>query len=153
MWPGNYAPTPAHHFLKLLHDKGKLLRVYTQNIDSLEAAAGVPQSKIVAAHGNFDGAHVIDGGCAVPIDEVRDAVMRTAAAQAEQERRVAMLWAEHEATLKGLEADHMAVVKGLEADRKGLEAEHVATLAGVRAEQAAAERRHEQDCAELQASN
>jgi hypothetical protein len=33
---GNYAPTPAHHFIKLLHDKGLLLRCFTQNIDSLE---------------------------------------------------------------------------------------------------------------------
>jgi NAD-dependent SIR2 family protein deacetylase len=33
---GNYAPTPAHHFIKLLHDKGLLLCCFTQNIDSLE---------------------------------------------------------------------------------------------------------------------
>lgn len=33
---GNYAPTPTHHFIKLLHDKGLLLRCFTQNIDSLE---------------------------------------------------------------------------------------------------------------------
>jgi NAD-dependent SIR2 family protein deacetylase len=33
---GNYAPTPAHHFIKLLHEKGLLLRCFTQNIDSLE---------------------------------------------------------------------------------------------------------------------
>ncbi len=41
---GNYSPTPTHHFLRLLHDKGLLLRCFTQNIDSLErqarAAAG-----------------------------------------------------------------------------------------------------------------
>jgi NAD-dependent SIR2 family protein deacetylase len=33
---GNYQPTPTHHFIKLLHDKGLLLRCFTQNIDSLE---------------------------------------------------------------------------------------------------------------------
>jgi NAD-dependent SIR2 family protein deacetylase len=33
---GNYQPTPTHHFIKLLHDKGLLLRCFSQNIDSLE---------------------------------------------------------------------------------------------------------------------
>lgn len=60
MWPGRYEPTPAHYFLRLLHDKGILLRCYTQNIDSLERLAGLPAEKLVAAHGNFDAAHVID---------------------------------------------------------------------------------------------
>lgn len=60
MWPGNYAPTPTHYFLRLLSDKGVLLRCYSQNIDSLECRAGLPVEKLVAAHGNFDAAHVID---------------------------------------------------------------------------------------------
>ena len=55
-----------HYFIRLLHDKGMLLRCFTQNIDSLEAAAGLPRQKIVAAHGNFDGAHCIDTGEPVP---------------------------------------------------------------------------------------
>ena len=55
-----------HYFIRLLHDKGMLLRCFTQNIDSLEAAAGLPREKIVAAHGNFDGAHCIDTGEPVP---------------------------------------------------------------------------------------
>mmetsp|Transcript_22775 Transcript_22775/g.52705 ORF Transcript_22775/g.52705 Transcript_22775/m.52705 type:complete len:356 (+) Transcript_22775:3-1070(+) len=60
MWPGNYEPTPAHYFIRLLHDKGILSRCYSQNIDSLECRAGLPAEKLVAAHGNFDAAHVID---------------------------------------------------------------------------------------------
>merc|ERR1719506_1370320 len=60
MWPGNYDPTPTHYFLKLLSDKGILRRVYSQNFDSLETQAGLPRDKLVAAHGNFDTAHVID---------------------------------------------------------------------------------------------
>jgi len=68
MWPGNYDPTPTHYFLKLLHDKGILLRCYSQNIDSLECAAGLPSTKLVAAHGNFDEAHVIDSDPEVPVD-------------------------------------------------------------------------------------
>mmetsp|Transcript_23500 Transcript_23500/g.74096 ORF Transcript_23500/g.74096 Transcript_23500/m.74096 type:complete len:433 (-) Transcript_23500:52-1350(-) len=60
MWPGNYSPTPAHYFIRLLSDKGVLLRCYSQNIDSLERQAGLPAERLVAAHGNFDSAHVID---------------------------------------------------------------------------------------------
>jgi|EP00927_Polykrikos_kofoidii_P061756 NAD-dependent deacetylase sirtuin 2 len=60
MWPGTYEPTPAHYFIKLLDSKGLLLRCYSQNIDSLEQQAGLPAEKLIAAHGNFDGAHVID---------------------------------------------------------------------------------------------
>ena len=81
MWPGNFEPTPTHKFLKLLDDRGVLLRCFTQNIDSLEAAAGLPPAQIVAAHGNFDGAHVAhrfdgggDGG-PVDVDALRDAIM------------------------------------------------------------------------------
>lgn len=52
-------PTPAHFFMKLLHDKGLLLRCFTQNIDSLENQAGLPKDAIVAAHGNFDSEHLM----------------------------------------------------------------------------------------------
>jgi hypothetical protein len=30
LFPGNFAPTPAHYFMKLLYDKGLLLRCFTQ---------------------------------------------------------------------------------------------------------------------------
>ena len=36
LYPGNYQPNYVHYFVKLLHDKGLLLRMYTQNIDGLE---------------------------------------------------------------------------------------------------------------------
>jgi NAD-dependent SIR2 family protein deacetylase len=73
LWPGNFAPTPMHALFKVLHDKGKLLRCFTQNIDSLETAAGLPADAVVPAHGNFDGAHVVATGAPVPIEEVRAA--------------------------------------------------------------------------------
>lgn len=34
-------PTPTHHFIRTLSKKGKLLRVYTQNIDGLEERVGL----------------------------------------------------------------------------------------------------------------
>ncbi|KAL8007004.1 putative Zinc finger, ZZ-type, Zinc finger, PHD-type, Sirtuin family, Zinc finger, FYVE/PHD-type [Plasmopara halstedii] len=44
-------PSPTHWFLRLLQDKKKLLRVYTQNIDGLEEAAGV--TRCIPCHGSF----------------------------------------------------------------------------------------------------
>eukprot|EP01025_Chloroclados_australasicus_P005174 TRINITY_DN1148_c0_g1_i1.p1 TRINITY_DN1148_c0_g1~~TRINITY_DN1148_c0_g1_i1.p1 ORF type:complete len:365 (-),score=46.91 TRINITY_DN1148_c0_g1_i1:2229-3323(-) len=55
--PNKYEATPTHHFMKLLHEKGILKRVFSQNIDSLEVRARLPQEKLIAAHGNFDTAH------------------------------------------------------------------------------------------------
>ncbi|XP_034501793.1 NAD-dependent protein deacetylase sirtuin-3, mitochondrial isoform X5 [Ailuropoda melanoleuca] len=46
-------PNVIHYFLRLLHDKGLLLRLYTQNIDGLERVSGIPASKLVEAHGSF----------------------------------------------------------------------------------------------------
>ena len=65
----------AHHFIRLLHDKGLLLRCFTQNIDSLEVEAGIPKDMIVSAHGNFDSATCIGTGKQVDVDEVRNAIM------------------------------------------------------------------------------
>ena len=43
--------------IRLLEQKGLLLRHYTQNIDTLERAAGVSDDKIVEAHGTFHTSH------------------------------------------------------------------------------------------------
>ena len=40
--------------MRLFHEKGLLLRCFSQNIDSLETQAGLPAQAVVAAHGNFD---------------------------------------------------------------------------------------------------
>jgi NAD-dependent SIR2 family protein deacetylase len=45
--------SPTHAFIRLLQDKGKLLTNYTQNIDNIEANAGVTPDKIVQCHGSF----------------------------------------------------------------------------------------------------
>lgn len=59
LYPGNYQPNYVHYFVKLLHDKGLLLRMYTQNIDGLERLAEIPASKLVEAHGTFSTASCI----------------------------------------------------------------------------------------------
>ncbi|KAH9259149.1 hypothetical protein BASA81_002769 [Batrachochytrium salamandrivorans] len=74
MWPGGkYKPTLAHYFIKLMHDKNKLLRVFTQNIDSLEHCTGLGKHMIVPAHGNFDSAACVITKKPVPIDEAKHA--------------------------------------------------------------------------------
>lgn len=59
LFPGSFKPTVCHYFIKLLADKGMLLRHYTQNIDTLERVAGVPEDKIVEAHGTFYTGHCL----------------------------------------------------------------------------------------------
>nr|XP_023026815.1 NAD-dependent protein deacetylase sirtuin-2 [Leptinotarsa decemlineata] len=59
LYPGTFKPTISHYFIKMLHDKGMLLRHYTQNIDTLERATGLPGDKIVEAHGTFHTGHCL----------------------------------------------------------------------------------------------
>ncbi|KAJ3310897.1 NAD-dependent protein deacetylase sirtuin-2, partial [Gonapodya sp. JEL0774] len=51
----------SHYFTKLLHQKGVLLRNYTQNIDTLERVAGIPGDSLVEAHGSFASASCVGG--------------------------------------------------------------------------------------------
>jgi NAD-dependent deacetylase sirtuin 2 len=65
LWPevGRFNPTYSHRFLALLERKGVLRRIYTQNIDGLEALAGNLADKIVQCHGGFDTCHCIEKEC------------------------------------------------------------------------------------------
>lgn len=58
--------SPMHSFIKLLHDKGKLLRNYSQNIDNLESYAGIPSDKLIQCHGSFGTATCITCKWSVP---------------------------------------------------------------------------------------
>ncbi|GAA6027305.1 hypothetical protein JCM8097_002577 [Rhodosporidiobolus ruineniae] len=59
LYPGNFAPTTTHYFLRLLQEKRVLKGVWTQNIDTLERIAGVEDDYIVEAHGSFANAHCL----------------------------------------------------------------------------------------------
>ncbi|KAF9374475.1 NAD-dependent protein deacetylase sirtuin-2 [Podila verticillata] len=61
-----FKPTLTHYLLPLLAKKGLLLRSYTQNIDSLEKMAGLPEDLLVEAHGSFSTAKCIQ--CAIVSD-------------------------------------------------------------------------------------
>lgn len=55
MYPvlSNARPTVAHCFIKLLDEKGILLRHYTQNIDGLEDLTDLDSHKTIQAHGHI----------------------------------------------------------------------------------------------------
>ncbi|KAI0653162.1 DHS-like NAD/FAD-binding domain-containing protein [Cubamyces menziesii] len=73
IYPSNFIPSPCHRFIKLIEDKGKLLRNYTQNIDTLETLAGV--RRVVQCHGSFATASCINCRVRVPGTEIADDIM------------------------------------------------------------------------------
>ncbi|KAG5652261.1 hypothetical protein H0H81_005614 [Sphagnurus paluster] len=75
LYPGAFRPTPTHAFIKLLSDKGLLHTCFTQNIDNLERIAGVPENKIVEAHGSFASQHCIECKALFDGDEMRQLVL------------------------------------------------------------------------------
>ncbi|RPD64181.1 SIR2-domain-containing protein [Lentinus tigrinus ALCF2SS1-7] len=73
IYPSNFIPSPCHRFIKLIEDKGKLLRNYTQNIDTLETLAGV--QRVVQCHGSFATASCINCRTHVAGSEIADDIM------------------------------------------------------------------------------
>ncbi|CAI4219881.1 unnamed protein product [Parascedosporium putredinis] len=71
--------TPTHAFIALLQEKGKLLTNYSQNIDNLEAKAGIHPSKLVQCHGSFATATCIECGYKADgesiFPEIRDGIL------------------------------------------------------------------------------
>jgi len=59
LYPGRIQPSKTHYFIRLLADKGLLRRHYTQNIDTLERVAGIPDELLVESHGSFHTAHCV----------------------------------------------------------------------------------------------
>ncbi|KAJ7625228.1 SIR2 family histone deacetylase [Mycena polygramma] len=53
LYPGKFRPTITHSFIRLLAAHKLLHTCFTQNIDTLERRAGVPDDKIIEAHGSF----------------------------------------------------------------------------------------------------
>lgn len=73
IYPSRFSPSPCHRFIKLLEDKDKLLRNYTQNIDTLEHAAGV--RRVLQCHGSFASATCIQCGEHVAGDAIREDIL------------------------------------------------------------------------------
>ncbi|KAH3757212.1 NAD-dependent protein deacetylase sirtuin-2 [Pelomyxa schiedti] len=74
LYPGLFKPTKSHYFIRLLHQKGLLLRNFTQNIDTLEVIAGIPDDKLVFAHGSFSTAHCVLCNKAHSVDFVKQTI-------------------------------------------------------------------------------
>ncbi|XP_075554410.1 sirtuin 2 isoform X4 [Dermacentor variabilis] len=74
LFPQDLKPTLSHYFLRLLHEKGLLLRLYTQNIDCLERLAGIPAEAIVEAHGTFHSSHCLSCNHEYSLDWLREQI-------------------------------------------------------------------------------
>lgn len=70
LYPGRYRPTVTHSFVRLLHEKGLLLKCFSQNIDCLEREAGVPDDKMIEAHGSFAKQSCIECKAPYPKEEI-----------------------------------------------------------------------------------
>lgn len=57
--PNKLQPTLSHYFVRLLNEKGYLLRCFSQNVDCLESLSGIPKDKLCLAHGSFETGHCL----------------------------------------------------------------------------------------------
>ncbi|PIK41034.1 putative NAD-dependent protein deacetylase sirtuin-1 isoform X2 [Apostichopus japonicus] len=69
IYPGQYKPSICHQFISLLEQHKKLLRNYSQNIDTLEQVAGI--SRVVQCHGSFATATCTNCGYKVDAEVIR----------------------------------------------------------------------------------
>lgn len=73
IYPANFKPSPCHEYIKYLEDTGRLLRNYTQNIDTLESKAGI--QRVIQCHGSFATASCLNCRRKVPGNEIEDDIM------------------------------------------------------------------------------
>ncbi|CAH1119855.1 unnamed protein product [Phaedon cochleariae] len=73
IYPGKFKPSPCHRFIKLMEKHRKLLRNYTQNIDTLEKEAHI--ESVIECHGSFATATCTKCGHKVTADAIRDIVL------------------------------------------------------------------------------
>ena len=76
LYPGKYRPTVTHSFINLLHKKGRLLKLFTQNIDCLEREAGLPGDMIVEAHGSFATQRCIECKTEYPDEQMKEKIVK-----------------------------------------------------------------------------
>lgn len=73
LYPGLFTPSLCHRFIRLLERKERLLRNYSQNIDTLERLAGI--QRVIECHGSFVSASCTKCGMTVTADDIRDDVL------------------------------------------------------------------------------
>lgn len=74
IYPGLFEPSPSHRFIKLMERHGKLLRNYTQNIDTLERVAGI--ENVIECHGSFATASCTKCKFKVDAEAIRDDILQ-----------------------------------------------------------------------------
>ncbi|KAJ1643237.1 NAD-dependent histone deacetylase sir2, partial [Dispira simplex] len=72
LYPSNFVPSPSHYFIRLLENRGQLLRNYTQNIDTLEHQTGI--QRVINCHGSFATARCIRCGYQVTGEFIKPAI-------------------------------------------------------------------------------
>lgn len=72
LYPGQFKPTIGHQFIKCIEEHNKLLRNYTQNIDTLEMQAGI--TRLIECHGSFAKATCTNCKYSVDGEAIRDDV-------------------------------------------------------------------------------
>lgn len=73
IYPGKFKPSPCHRFIKLLEQHQKLLRNYTQNIDTLEKISDI--ERVIECHGSFATATCTKCDHQVTADTIRDTIL------------------------------------------------------------------------------
>jgi len=69
IYPGEYKPSRSHRFIARLEQTNRLLRNYSQNIDTLESIAGI--KRVLHCHGSFDTATCTTCQYHVPCDTIK----------------------------------------------------------------------------------
>ncbi|CAD5218918.1 unnamed protein product [Bursaphelenchus okinawaensis] len=72
IFPGMYQPSISHMFIRFLEQGHKLLRNYTQNIDTLERVAGI--NNVIECHGSFATATCLNCKEKYVSDDIKDDV-------------------------------------------------------------------------------
>lgn len=72
IFPGQFQPVIGHKFIKCLENHNKLLRNYTQNIDTLEKQANI--SNVIECHGSFATATCIICGYKVNSEAIKEQI-------------------------------------------------------------------------------
>jgi len=70
IYPGQFKPSPCHQFIRAVENTKKLLRNYTQNIDTLEQVVGI--ENVIQCHGSFATASCVVCKAQVSAEVVRD---------------------------------------------------------------------------------
>ncbi|XP_078036474.1 sirtuin 1 isoform X1 [Augochlora pura] len=70
IYPGQFKPSPCHRFIQMLDKQKKLLRNYSQNIDTLEQVAGI--ENVIECHGSFATASCTRCKYQVRADDIRE---------------------------------------------------------------------------------